>query len=275
MSESEAMQAAEAGDLESQSIDSGEAVNEPTEAEQAETPSESSTDSGEPHEQKITFSAEQQKVIDDLAAKKTFKIREAEREAEQLRQQLQEVSAKLPQESRPEVPPIPDPYDDDYQGKLQERDQALLKAAEYDVRQQVLQQQQAELQQQQQQQEQQQLVEKASAYTDNAKKKGIAADQLQTAGNVVASFGIRDDVASEMLSDVDGPLMTVYLAANPHMIEQLNSASAVQLGSVYAKVKAASAGVAPKATSAPEPVDTLSGSGVVPKERGPKGATYE
>ena len=197
MSESEAMQAAEAGDLESQPIDNGEAVNEPIEAEQAETPSESSTDSGENREEKVTFSAEQQKVIDDLAAKKTFKIREAEREAEQLRQQLQEVSAKLPQESRPEVPPIPDPYDDDYEGKLQARDQALLKAAEYDVRQRVTQQQQIELQQQQQQQEQQKLVEKASAYTDNAQKKGIAVAQLQTAGHVVASVGNSEDVSNE------------------------------------------------------------------------------
>lgn len=275
MSESEAMQAADGADFDAETTDNGEAINDDAVAEQAEGPSESSTDSGENHENKITFTDEQQRVINDLAAKKTFKIKEAEREAERLRRELEEARAKLPQETRPDIPPIPDPYDDDYEARLKERDEALRRATEYDLRQQVIQQQQQAAQQQKLQQEQEALVARATAYSENAAKKGIKPDQLQAAGGVVAQFGLRDDVASEMLADADGPLMTVYLASNPQAIEELNSAGPVQLGSIYAKVKQAAAGVAPKSTSAPEPSDPLKGSGVIPRERGPKGATFE
>ncbi len=253
---------------------------EPVQAETAtnEQPveaSDSAPDSGENHEQKITFSDEQQRIVDDIAAKKTFKIREAEREAEKLRQQLEEARSQLPQETRPDVPPIPDAFEDDYEAKVLARDKQVLAAAQFDANEQARQSQAQQIQLQEQQQQQRELAEKAQAYSANATKKGINSAELQAAGAAVANYGIREDVTMEMLSDVDGPAITVYLSANPQAIDALNSASPISLGAVYADIKSKASGIGARLPTTPDPVDTLSGSGVPPKKRGAAGTTFE
>lgn len=238
--------------------------------------SESAPDSGESHEQKITFTEEQQKVVNDLAAKKTFKIREAEREAEALRQQLAEAQAKVPQETRPEVPELPDPYDDNYQEVLAKREEAIRAAAKFDAAETVRQEQQQAQVLQQQQEQQQVLVKTVTDYAKRAETLGVNAQELQVAGNTVQQYGIDDQVVMHILNDEQGPLITKYLSQNPQALETIRNAdpmSAAVYISTEVKTKAAALGVKPP--TAPDPVETLTGAGVAPGERGPKGATFE
>lgn len=253
----------------------GQEIEPEVQPEQAAQPSEPSTDSGENRENKTQFTPEQQEIFNREIGKKTFKIREAERKAEELAAKLKEMESKLPQESRPEVPEMPNQFDDDFEERVRLRDQAILQQAEYDAKQRLVTEQQQQAQYQQQQAEQQALMQKAEDYRQNALKRGVDMAELQAAGAQVSQFGLRDDVTQEILSDDMGPNITLYLAQNPQVMADLNSASPVRVGVLYEQIRANASGLNKQVTPPPEPVETLSGAGVPPKDRGPSGATYE
>ena len=254
---------------------------EQTEAVEAETPnaeeSGSAPDSGKNHEEKVTFTDEQQKVLDDLAAKKTFKIKEAEREAERLRKELEDTKAKLPQETRPEVPPLPDPYDDDYEAKVLQRDDTIRQAAEFDARQSVLEEQQRVQAQQQEREQQEAQARVVEEYAGRATKLGVDTNRLVAAENKIVEFGIDAQLAHYILGDEAGPLIATYLADNLVELDNLNRMgslnAAVRIASDI-KQKAVSVGVK-KQPTAPEPIETLKGAGIPPQDRGPQGATFK
>ena len=223
-------------------------------------------DTGDNQEQKVEFNEQQQQVLNDLAAKKTHKIREAERKAEDLQRQLEETRAKLPQEERPTIPDYPDSFDDAFEDKLAERDEALRNAAAFDARQEALKQQQELKQQQAQLEQQQTLQQTVQGYSERAVKLGVSESELQMAGQAVANFGISDDVTHFILGDEQGPLITTYLAKNPNELDSLRGMNPMQ-AAVHIATNVKTKATAAKGTSkAPPPADTL-GNGGAPQSK--------
>jgi multidrug efflux pump subunit AcrB len=256
---------------------------EDQEVEQEETPepdAESATDSGNStHDKPVEFTEEQQRIFNEAVGKKVFKLREKEREAEALRKRLEELERQVPQQGRPVVPEAPDPFalsDAEYRQKLVARDQAIREATAWEAQQQALlwQRQQAELEQQRRQQERQQ--EEVKAYADRAKKLGVAAEELQEAGTLVAGYGIDPALVEMILSDDHGPLLTKYLARNQLELERIVqmpvTMAAVRLAT---DLKAKAVAMKPKVTKTPDPLNPPRNAGISPKPRGPSGATFE
>ena len=244
-----------------------------------EQDSESAPEAGENPEKHITFSEEQQRILDEAVGKKVFKLREKEREAEALKKRLEELEAKIPEQRRPNVPDIPDPFavsDEEYKRQLYQRDEALKQAIAYDQQQQMLKQQQQQLEQQRLQKQQEVLTEKVQSYSQRAVKLGIKAEELQAAGNTIAQFGIHDDVASYILEEDSGPLITTYLSKNLLELEKVREMSpAAAAVYIATTVKQKAAALKPKVNSAPDPLEQPHGAGSAPKPRGPSGATFE
>ena len=244
-----------------------------------EQDTESAPEAGENPEKHITFSEEQQRILDEAVGKKVFKLREKEREAEALKKRLEELEARIPEQRRPNVPDIPDPFavsDEEYKRQLYQRDEALKQAIAYDQQQQMLKQQQQQLEQQRLQKQQEVLTEKVQSYSQRAVKLGIKAEELQAAGNTIAQFGIHDDVASYILEEDSGPLITTYLSKNLLELEKVREMSpAAAAVYIATTVKQKAAALKPKVNSAPDPLEQPHGAGTAPKPRGPSGATFE
>lgn len=261
----------EQAEVEAEQTDNLEADTEPSESspEQGETP------------QKVEFTPEQQAVIDKAIGEKVFKQREAERKAEQIEREYQEklkaLQSKLPQEQRPSVPQYPDRYDFDsdaeFQRAVQERDEAVQRAAEWDGRQQAIVEQQEAEKIRRQQEQTKALADKAQSYTQKAKTLGISPEQLRQSGDRVAQFGVSEDIAQAILGDDLGPLITTYLANNVNALDSLARSNPMQAGMLLAQIKTEAAKLKPRLPSAPKPSEPIQG-GAAPRQRGPKGATF-
>jgi len=225
--------------------------------------------------EKVTFNDEQQKIVDDLAAKKTFKIREAERETARVKQELAEAKAKIPQEVRPLIPEMPDDFDENRDQLMTDRDEAIRKSAIYDANQEVILQQKGEAARKAEETRQSDLNQVFVDYEAQGKKLGVDAQELLAAGTAVGTYGLSDDVVIHIAKDKHGPLITTYLHKNPAALEhlgQLDSLSAAAY--IETQVKPNAAALIKKSPSAPDPVETLSGSGISLQKRGPAGATF-
>ena len=234
--------------------------------EELDTAPEEKEEVTEPEEPKVDYN----KVI----AQKAFESREHKREAESLRQELAAIKEKEAILKEPMILPVPDQYDDNYAEQMEARDKSIQEKAQYDASQRVRA-EQAEYQRQQQNQEQiNQVNERGNKYKENSIKLGVDQAQLGEAANIVANYGIRQDVAMELLSEEQGPLITMYLAQNPQALDAINTANAISLGNVWNDIKTKASSLQTKTTSTPDPVETQKGSGVGPKNRGPAGATY-
>lgn len=225
---------------------------------------------------KVEFSDDQQKVFNDMAAKKAFETREAKRETDDLRRQLEETKAKIPQQIAPVVPTMPDQYDDDFDQRLTERDNAIRASAQFDANARA-QQETAQLTQQAEQQKAlQDQAKKVETYAGRATTLGITKEELQVAGNTVGQFGIDSQVANFIMQDDQGPLITKYLSQNPMEMELLNSLDPMSAGiRIATEIKAKASALGNKQREAPNPTETLNGNGVPAKERGPSGAKFE
>ena len=226
--------------------------------------------------EKVTFSDEQQKVIDDMAGKKTFKIREAQRETDKLRQELAEAQAKIPKEVRPDIPAMPDEYAEDREAQIAQRDEAIRKSAVFDNNQANQLRQQEATNLKVQQDKQAEIKQVFTDYESQGKKLGVDAQELLAAGTAVGQYGLSNDVVLHIAKDEQGPLITTYLHKNPVALEairQLDSLSAAAY--IETQVKPNAIALGKTKPTAPNPVETLNGSGVAPRERGPKGATFE
>ena len=234
--------------------------------EELDTAPEEKEEVTEPEEPKVDYN----KVI----AQKAFESREHKREAESLRQELAAIKEKEAILLEPMILPVPDQYDDNYAEQMEARDKSIQDKAQYDASQRVRA-EHAEYQRQQQNQEQiNQVNERGNKYKENSIKLGVDQAQLGEAANIVANYGIRQDVAMELLSEEQGPLITMYLAQNPQALDAINTANAISLGNVWNDIKTKASSLQTKTTSTPDPVETQKGSGVGPKNRGPAGATY-
>jgi hypothetical protein len=254
------------------SFDDDEAEESTPEAEQPEAKAEPSPDDDGEDDLKPQFTPEQQKKFDEVIARKTAKFRAQQRALEA---QLAEIQSKVqaPQNVRPEIPPLPDPWDAKFDEKVKERDEILLKAAQYDYENQQREQLRIAQEQQTQQQAQQELQKAVASYSSRALKQGIAPDQLSQAGNLVAQMGVNPHVQLYILGEESGPSVTMYLARNLHEVEKINSMSPVQAAAYIA------ANVIPNATRAAKagtpPPQNPRGASPGKIDRGPKGATFE
>lgn len=258
-------------------VETNETEDQPDIEDDVEEDSESSTDSEETHDKPI-FTEKQQRIFDEAIGKKTFKLREMEREAEQLRKRLEEVERPVTQ-SRPNVPALPDPFavsDEEYKRQIMHREQALISAAAYDMRMQMLQNQQAQIAQEAAQKQQEVLVEKVQSYAQRAKTLGVKAEELQAAGSIVGQFGIEDSLVQYILEDDHGPLITKYLSQNIGLLDSLRQMHPTKAAVMIAtEIKSKAAALKPKFTNAPDPIRRPQPSGVQVKPKGPKGATFE
>jgi len=257
-----------------------ESVEEPDEDESEDqgTDSESSADSDESHDKNI-FTSDQQRVFDDAIGKKVFKLREKEREAEDLRRRLDEYERSATPQGRPRVPSMPDPFalsDQDYRHQSQVRDQAIIAAASYDAKQQMERVQHQRLEQEAQNKQQEAMVERVQTYAQRAKRLGVKADELQVAGSIVGKFGIDQQLVDFILEDDKGPLITKYLSQNLAELDTLRqmhpTRAAVRIATL---IKGNAVALKPKVSNAPEPLSKPRPSGVQPKLKGLKGATFE
>jgi len=262
---------------EQEPVETNETEDQPDTEQDVEEDSESSTDSEETHDKPI-FTEKQQRIFDEAIGKKTFKLREMEREAEQLRKRLEEIERPVTQ-SRPQVPALPDPFavsDEEYKRQIMHREQALISAAAYDMRMQMLQNQQMQIAQEAAQKQQEVLVEKVQSYAQRAKTLGVKAEELQAAGSIVGQFGIEDSLVQYILEDDHGPLITKYLSQNIGLLDNLRQMHPTKAAVMIAtEIKSKAAALKPKFTNAPDPIRRPQPSGVQVKPKGPKGATFE
>jgi len=250
------------------------------ETEQPEQVSESATDSEQEHEQTPDTSDKAPEVSDndperftERMNKKHWELMEAKRRADDLERRLQEIEQSKPQQQRPDIPPPPDPFDDDYEAKFRQRDDALRKAAEFDAAQKVSQYYRQQQEQAKQAEKQQALVKTAQTYTERAAKLGVKPEQLQVAGNVVASAGLNQDLVEYILGDEQGPLITTYLANAPAELEALMTASPYVAGVKLAEIKQKAVASRQAKKAPPDPAEPLKGGGAKADD-GPTGAKF-
>ncbi len=226
--------------------------------------------------EKVTFNEAQQALVNDLAAKKTWKINEARREADDLRQQLSDLQAKIPKEVRPDIPEMPGEFDENRDAQIAQRDEAIRQSAIFDNNQNLHQQQVAAANLKVEQDRQTEINQVFTDYEAQSVKLGVDAQELLAAGTAVGQYGLSNEVVLHIAKDDKGPLITTYLHKNPEALEtvrQLDSLSAAAY--IETQVKPLAAALGNKSPTAPPPVETLNGSGISPQQRGPKGATYE
>jgi hypothetical protein len=254
--------------------------DQPQEPEQESANVESATTETD-DDRAVDLTEEQQHAFNKRVAREVYKRKELEREKERLAKQVAELQAKIPTNTRPEVPPIPDPYtltEEQYRQAQQARDKALSDAIAFDARQAQYNEQARQIKAQQEQQQQRETEEKVKSYSQQATKLGVKPEELQHAASIVQTFGLDGyhPLASLILADETGPLITKYLANNVLELERVMSMplpnAAVYLATA---VKQKAAALKPKVNTAPDPIDSPRSTGTGQKSRGPKGATFE
>lgn len=242
---------------------------EPVEAEAPE-----GEDTAPPEPEKIEFTEKQQKVFNEAIGRKVAKIHEAESRAERLARELEETRSRIPKELAPEVPDIPDPYDPDFKTKINEREKQIAKRTEWDINERARSERDLEQHYNNQRAEAAERTRIVQVYTDRAVKLGVKPQDLQQAGPVVGNQ-LHPILVQHILEEPLGPQMTVYLANNQLIIDQLASMSPTQAVIYLDSQVKPKAAAARKLDLAPEPVDHLTGRGRAEGERGPKGARFE
>lgn len=241
--------------------------------------SDSAPDTGGNQEKHIEFTAEQQEIFNKTVGVKVAEKRAIEKEKLRLEKELEELRAKVPTQSKPDVPDLPDPFalsDEEYKQRLQQRERALIEAAQYDARQKAIEESQRQAAYQQQMKQQEELNASIKSYAERATQLGIKPEELQVAGNTVAQFGMDDSLVSYILADDHGPLITKYLSNNLTELDELSRMSpTLAAAKIATTVKQKAASLKPRINGAPDPLDPPRGAGSSPKPKGPQGATFE
>lgn len=247
-----------------------EPAPEPTPPDEAATPPapDENPDSPSPDDDK-------QKAIAEYA----IKARIATRKAKELEQRLQELEAKSSETARPAVPDLPDPLaltEQQFAQKAKERDEAIRQAAIHDAQQADINRQRKALEEEAQRKQQEEFSKAVQGYSQTAVKLGLKPEELKSAGERVAQFGIHTDLVNLIIEDEHGPLITKYLSTNLEELEALNSMSPIKAAARIAKVIAPkAAALKPRVSNAPDPVEPVRGGAVPHKSLGPEGATFE
>jgi hypothetical protein len=220
-----------------------------------------------------------QEAVNKAINKKHFQMKEAERNAEASEERANKLEArlqKLEQGDDPVIPPPVDPYADDYEEKTRERDDAITRKAQFDSQQKFAADQVTRTQEDKVQADQTRIDGLVTEYNGRAVKLGLDASEVERAGETVVQYGISQDLATFILGDEEGPLITKYLAANPLELDALSRMSPMQAAiRVNAEIRTKAASLKPQISQAPEPTEVLSGRGA-PEGSDPwlSGGTY-
>ena len=224
----------------------------------------------------ISFSEEQQRFINEkIVAKQVAKRGEAERRAQELEQRLQELESQLPKQEMGKPKPPTDVWADDYEQQVARYEENMANWMRQEAERSYYEQEQQRAQQEQEMAQQQAFMEKAQTYAEKAKTLGIKSDDLKVAGNAVAQFGIAGDLVNHILEHDNGPAITMYLARNLSELQTIQNMSPLQAAVHITKNVEPKVARSMKRQTPPEPTETVQGSGLPEKERGPKGAVYE
>jgi hypothetical protein len=208
--------------------------------------------------------------INHAFAEKQAKIAKANRlreEAEAKTKELEERLAKLEQVpvDIPELPDYLDVTDDEYKLAVRQRDEAIRQAA---VRENAKQAEQARQQQAQQEavrKQQEAVNQKAQAYVERAKALEVSNEDLQKAGQTIVEFGVSDEFVDHLSTHEEGPILAVYLAANPMELDALRSMSPYEQAiKIENEIRPKASQLKKKPSQAPDPATTLDGNGAKP-----------
>ena len=260
----------------SEEVKTEEAVNENPEGSElaAETEATDKTPDVESEDDK--------KAKANLAYGKVYgKQKQAERERDALQAQLDEAQKKQ------NVPPqaagdYPEEFDYDTAEEFKAAQTAYVKNVEanavYKTQVEAYNVQQENQRIAAQQQKNQKLQEDVSSYTTRAESFGIKPDELQVAGNAVASYGVSNDITMALLADPDGPLLVKHLAANPLDVSNMNNMNPIQAAQfIERELRPKAVRLKPKQSNTPNPSTDVKGDGVdVDANKYPhlKGVTY-
>jgi hypothetical protein len=232
--------------------------------------------------QAVKFDEKQQEKVNELIASKVRKQHEAERKAERLERELQEFKSKLPQQTRPDIPPLPDPFiltESEYKAKIEEREQAIRVAAGYDAEVVLNERRAQEARQAADAAKNEALANEVRSYSQRAVKLGMTPEELQSAGGIMAQFGLggpEHPLTQVLLADEQGPLIVKYLSKNIMELEQIAAMNPIQAAiKIATEIKSKAVPLKTKVNPAPDPVDSPRSSGPTKRQFGPKGATYE
>jgi len=236
-----------------------------------------SGDTAPEEKEKVTFSQEQQAIIDKVAEDGRSKVIEERRKSADLERQLEESRAKIPKETRPEVPKSGDVFDDDHEERTAAREEGIRKQAKFDARQEFDADAAKDKELAGQQAEQARFNNSLKKFNDTAGKFDVDAATLNTFDTTIASHGgLRYDVGTRVVSDEQGMLIYKHFAQNPDDIYRVNGMTEGDAAVFVSEIKSkATALFTKKASETPDPAETLTGAGVPPEKRGPKNATYE
>lgn len=208
------------------------------------------------------------------------KYREEERARIAVEKKLEANEARLAEleaqiNVAPVIPDLPNAYDDDFESKIAARDEAVRKDTVWKQEQASITAESTRVAQEREQAQNQKVADTASKYTLRAQELKVSPDELRAAGELVGQ-SLGPDVTMEILGDEQGPLITTYLASNPTILDDLRHMS-VGRATVHIEnvIKPNLDVIQTKPSGAPDPTPQLRGSGIAPKESGPKGATYE
>ena len=228
-------------------------------------------------EEKVTFSEEQQKLVENQLAAKAFETREERRKSVELQRQLDEVKAQIPKETRPDVGNAGDVYDEDFETKQTQREAQIREQATFDARQTFRTEQAQDEQQAEAQRQQASINDSLQKFSASAADFDIDAGAFSQIDRTIGSYGgLRTDVGNRVLNDDKGMLIYQHFAQHPDDIQKVNQmdvgSAAIFVNDIRTKAVALHT---KNPSNAPDPTETLKGSGAAPTKRGPGGATYE
>lgn len=245
----------------------------PEVVENQEIESDLATDSDGQHEQKPVDETVNQDAIQKRINAKHFETQQTKRDLDAANKRIEAFEARQREQEAEQVgniPPMPDSFDDDFDEKMAAREAQIVKKAQFDASQATLNQQQQFQQQQDAQKKQQEVQAQVQVYATRTKDLGISQDEIQAAGNVVAQYGISDDLTMAILGDSDGPLITKYLAANPVELSSLSAMNPMQAAMhIERNVRSKATDLKPRTTNAPKPASDISSGANA------KGSTYK
>ena len=214
--------------------------------------------------------------VKDRIAKQTFKQRQAERERDEAIQKAKDLEAKYVNVAPAPVsiPPIPDSWDEDYEAKVKAHVEAAKQQERYEMQAQAAKQAEADAQRKAEREEYERSQALQDKFLQNSKKLGVDESKLDEAQQKVVDFGVTPDIANALLSDPDGALMVMHLAANPLELDDIVRANPVEAGLLLASVKSKASALKRKPSSAPDPATTLKGRGAA-LSKDDDGTTFE
>jgi len=212
--------------------------------------------------ERIVFDGEQQKILDNIAAKGTKRFRDQERISQDLQRENDDLRSKMPVSARPVIPDLPDQFADDYADKMKARDEAMVAQTTFDANERAESQRTLQDQQTQYQQTVLDHQNNQRTYLETAEKLNIDKNELLQANTSLINMGLPMDAQNRLLTLPNGPQIAMFLAKNPLEASNLAAMSPMDAAVAMATNLTQKATEMFKPTDfPPDPTETLKGGG--------------